>query len=85
MPEKLPGREQEKKHIQKYLERAIKHGGKERPLYIAGLPGTGKTATVTQVVKELRKQSDRGTLPDFKVRRSSGFHGCAQPHLIAAR
>ena len=49
-------------------------------MYISGVPGTGKTATVQEVVKNLRLARDAGDLPDFKVcfeegsARATGFN-----------
>ena len=34
-------------------------------LYVSGVPGTGKTATVRQVVAELRGRVREGDLPNF--------------------
>jgi len=34
-------------------------------MYISGVPGTGKTATVTQVIKKLQSASLAGQLPKF--------------------
>lgn len=35
-------------------------------LYVAGVPGTGKTATVQEVMRQLRGRMDRGDLPPFR-------------------
>ena len=35
--------------IYDYLKEAVLGGGKQSPLYISGVPGTGKTATVYEV------------------------------------
>ncbi len=35
-------------------------------LYVAGVPGTGKTATVHEVIRQLRSQMDDGDLPAFR-------------------
>jgi origin recognition complex subunit 1 len=34
-------------------------------MYISGVPGTGKTATVMEVIKTLKEHADDGHLPDF--------------------
>lgn len=36
-------------------------------MYISGVPGTGKTATVHAVVRNLQQEADSGNLPDFDV------------------
>lgn len=35
-------------------------------MYISGLPGTGKTATVTKVIQSLQEQVDQHQLPEFE-------------------
>lgn len=35
-------------------------------MYISGVPGTGKTATVTSVINFLLKKCQRGALPEFQ-------------------
>lgn len=34
-------------------------------MYISGVPGTGKTATVTSVIRNLQELAQDGDLPDF--------------------
>lgn len=34
-------------------------------MYISGVPGTGKTATVTSVIRNLQELADDGDVPDF--------------------
>jgi len=34
---------------------------------VSGVPGTGKTATVNEVVRMLRESQTEGDLPDFKL------------------
>jgi len=36
-------------------------------MYVSGVPGTGKTATVNEVVRMLRESQTEGDLPDFKL------------------
>lgn len=42
-------------------------------MYISGVPGTGKTATVTQVVKHLKKCAENNEVPDFKFVEINGM------------
>lgn len=35
-------------------------------MYISGVPGTGKTATVCEIMKVLNDDSKKRKLPDFK-------------------
>lgn len=46
------------------------HGGTGssggRCLYVSGVPGTGKTATVLETMRSLRRKSEAGQLPAFQ-------------------
>ena len=42
-------------------------------MYVSGVPGTGKTATVSEVVRLLREQQAEGDLPDFKLVEVNGM------------
>ena len=42
-------------------------------MYISGLPGTGKTATVYEVSRNLQKASKAGDIPDFKFIEINGL------------
>lgn len=57
-PEALPCREEQREQIRSFLEDSIlgRSGG---CLYIHGVPGTGKTATVHSVVRELQNDEVR--------------------------
>ena len=37
-----------------------------RCLYVSGVPGTGKTATVMETIRSLRRKSEAGRLPAFQ-------------------
>uniref|UniRef100_A0A915DRN8 Origin recognition complex subunit 1 n=1 Tax=Ditylenchus dipsaci TaxID=166011 RepID=A0A915DRN8_9BILA len=50
VPEKMLNRETECSYIQKYILNGIKKSGQSQSLYISGVPGTGKTASVLKVV-----------------------------------
>ena len=64
VPKSLPCREEEYNDIYKFLEKKLldKSGG---CIYISGVPGTGKTATVNEVVKCLKKLADKGEMENF--------------------
>ena len=34
-------------------------------MYMSGVPGTGKTATVMEVIRTLKEHASEGELPDF--------------------
>lgn len=65
MPAQLPCRETQREQIAAFLETAVRGGGLGRALYVAGMPGTGKTATITEVLHELLARRDAGQLPVF--------------------
>jgi hypothetical protein len=67
LPVSLPCRVKEMAEVQHCLINAlnnIKTGSK--PLYIAGLPGTGKTSTVKSTISYLMKQSKAKKIPEFE-------------------
>jgi len=66
VPPSLPCRETQRLRIHTYLRHAIVSGGRQSTLYVSGLPGTGKTATVFEVVRLLEQEVKSGTLPYFK-------------------
>ena len=58
LPASLPCREEEERKIRAFLTSAIRRGGQQGGgLYIAGVPGTGKTATVRQVLAGLSRRT----------------------------
>jgi len=71
IPTKLPCRDKERKEIRAMLEGGIRRGGDQHALYISGMPGTGKTATVHEVVRSL--QQDK-TVPAFDVVEVNGMN-----------
>ena len=48
-------------------------------MYISGVPGTGKTATVYQVMKYLQEEYENGDLPYFKFIEVNGMR-LTDPH-----
>lgn len=48
-PARLPCRENERDKVLRWMRAAVTEGGASSPLYISGVPGTGKTATVREV------------------------------------
>ncbi|KAL1406326.1 Origin recognition complex, subunit 1 [Vanrija albida] len=71
-PESLPCREDEYVDMLSRVEEGIESGG-GGCLYIAGVPGTGKTATVHAVVKELRRKAEDGELAPFSYVEINGL------------
>jgi len=65
VPTSLPCREEEYTQILEYLETAIEEGT-GACIYISGVPGTGKTATVREVVRTLNGRVEAEVLPVSK-------------------
>ncbi len=64
VPATLPCREAEFRQVYRYLEEAITDGD-GACIYISGTPGTGKTATVREVVSNLHYAVECEELDDF--------------------
>ncbi|GFZ49562.1 Origin recognition complex subunit 1 [Saitozyma sp. JCM 24511] len=71
-PDSLPCREEEFVDVLSRVEEGVETGG-GGCLYIAGVPGTGKTATVHAVVKELKRKAEDGELPPFSYVEINGL------------
>lgn len=67
VPERLPCREEEHDTIFEFLKEQLRgsHNHQGASLYISGLPGTGKTASVLQCVRELKSLVGTGEVCDF--------------------
>ncbi|XP_014216063.1 origin recognition complex subunit 1 isoform X2 [Copidosoma floridanum] len=65
LPKSLPCREEQFNDIYTFLTARLSDntGG---CIYISGVPGTGKTATVNEVIRILKKKMEEGSLPEFK-------------------
>ena len=61
----LPCREVEREEIYGFVKRGIEKGGGGSCMYISGVPGTGKTATVLEVMGALKRRSKGGRLAPF--------------------
>jgi origin recognition complex subunit 1 len=82
----LPCRDLEKARVQEFLETAIRESGKgadtgDRCLYISGVPGTGKTATVREIVGKLKTLLVDGSIPPFDVVEVNGM-STPDPNLV---
>ncbi|XP_076116266.1 uncharacterized protein LOC143083793 [Mytilus galloprovincialis] len=65
VPDSLPCREKEFEDIFSFVESKILDGT-GGCMYISGVPGTGKTATVHEVIRALNKAYEDGELSQFK-------------------
>jgi origin recognition complex subunit 1 len=85
-PGTLPCRDNERKKIVDFVEQSINAGAQclGRCLYISGVPGTGKTATVREVVRTLRKKSRDGSLPRFNHVELNGLRLQTPKHAYSA-
>ncbi|ALC41158.1 Orc1 [Drosophila busckii] len=72
VPKSLPCREKEFDNIYSFLEGKIEDqcGG---CMYVSGVPGTGKTATVTGVIRTLQRQVEQRKLPAFEFLEINGM------------
>lgn len=64
VPKKLPCREKEYQNIYNFLYNKLVDdcGG---CIYVSGVPGTGKTATTTEVIRNLQQAADLDEVPEF--------------------
>jgi hypothetical protein len=73
VPESMPCRTAEHTSIHELLKTAIQQGGLGCAVYISGMPGTGKTATILEVIRKLRLQHQQGKLPAFQFLEINGM------------
>lgn len=78
VPESLPCREQEFQDIYSFVESKI-IDGTGGCMYISGVPGTGKTATVHEVMRCLQHAADVDEIPPFHFIEINGMK-MTDPH-----
>ncbi|KFW12692.1 PREDICTED: origin recognition complex subunit 1 [Eurypyga helias] len=78
IPESLPCREEEFQDIYNFVESKLLDGT-GGCMYISGVPGTGKTATVHEVVRCLQQAAENDDLPSFQFVEINGMK-LTDPH-----
>ncbi|XP_042853110.1 origin recognition complex subunit 1 isoform X3 [Panthera tigris] len=80
VPETLPCREQEFQNIYNFVEsKLLDHTG--GCMYISGVPGTGKTATVHEVIRCLQQAAQANDVPPFQYIEVNGMK-LTEPHQV---
>ncbi|KAM9280759.1 origin recognition complex subunit 1 isoform 1-T4 [Cariama cristata] len=78
VPESLPCREEEFQDIYNFVESKL-IDGTGGCMYISGVPGTGKTATVHEVIRCLQQAAENDDLPSFQFVEINGMK-LTDPH-----
>ncbi|XP_037354107.1 origin recognition complex subunit 1 [Talpa occidentalis] len=80
VPDSLPCREQEFQDIYNFVESKLldRTGG---CMYISGVPGTGKTATVHEVIRCLQQAAQANDVPPFQYIEVNGMK-LTEPHQV---
>lgn len=80
VPQQLPCRQAEFMDIRTFIVNKLtaSDGG---CMYVSGVPGTGKTATMREVVRSLNKDVENGELPDFQFIEVNGMR-LTEPHRV---
>ncbi|KAM6327647.1 origin recognition complex subunit 1 isoform 1-T1 [Podargus strigoides] len=78
IPESLPCREEEFQDIYNFVESKL-IDGTGGCMYISGVPGTGKTATVHEVINCLQQAAENDELPSFQFVEINGMK-LTDPH-----
>eukprot|EP00069_Balaena_mysticetus_P016650 bmy_09988T0 len=80
VPASLPCREQEFQDMYNFVEsKLLDHTG--GCMYISGVPGTGKTATVHEVIRCLQQASQANDVPPFQYIEVNGMK-LTEPHQV---
>lgn len=72
VPETLPCRDEQFSQIFSFVQDRLNEGT-GGCMYISGVPGTGKTATVREVIRTLKDSVDDGLIPVFKFIEINGM------------
>ncbi|XP_045615281.1 origin recognition complex subunit 1 isoform X2 [Procambarus clarkii] len=80
VPDSLPCRENEFQDLYSFVEGKLMDGN-GGCMYVSGVPGTGKTATVREVVRLLKECSHEGDLPSFTYLEVNAMR-LTEPHQL---
>nr|BAE24817.1 unnamed protein product [Mus musculus] len=80
VPDSLPCREQEFQDIYSFVESKLLDGT-GGCMYISGVPGTGKTATVHEVIRCLQQAAETDDVPPFQYVEVNGMK-LTEPHQV---
>lgn len=83
VPQSLPCREMEFLTICEFVRDCVRRGT-GGCIFVSGVPGTGKTATIRTVAKTLQQERDAGELNPFKFIEVNGM-ALATPHHVYAQ
>ncbi|KAL4423946.1 hypothetical protein ABPG75_001247 [Micractinium tetrahymenae] len=83
VPRTLPCREGERMQILEFVEEVLEEDG-GKCLYVSGIPGTGKTATVLEIMRTLKRKSEAGELPKFQFVEINGLRLPSPQHAYSA-
>lgn len=72
IPRTLPCRQVEFLEIAAHIESSLDERSGQC-IYVSGVPGTGKTATMRAVVRHLQQKADQGELPEFRYLEMNGM------------
>lgn len=82
IPSSLPCRERELEDIERHLSHFVRKGS--GALYVAGVPGTGKTASVKEVMRRVERRIISGDLPKVQYAEINGFRLQSPKHVYSA-
>ncbi|XP_059110660.1 origin recognition complex subunit 1 [Peromyscus eremicus] len=80
VPDSLPCREQEFQDVYNFVESKLLDGT-GGCMYISGVPGTGKTATVHEVIRCLQQAAQTNDVPPFEYVEVNGMK-LTEPHQV---
>ncbi|XP_051027399.1 origin recognition complex subunit 1 [Acomys russatus] len=80
VPDSLPCREQEFQDIYSFVESKLLDGT-GGCMYVSGVPGTGKTATVHEVIRCLQQAAQTNDVPPFQYIEVNGMK-LTEPHQV---